>query len=132
MPRFGTKSRGRLNSCHPDLQKVFNKVIERVDCSIICGQRGEVAQNKAYKEGRSKVKYPKGRHNANPSNAVDVAPYPLDWDDLERFTLFAGYVLGIAESMGIDLIWGNDWNGDFNTKDTNFKDYPHFEIKNKK
>ena len=132
MPRFGTKSRGRLNSCHPDLQKVFNKVIERVDCSIICGQRGEVAQNKAYKEGRSKVKYPKGRHNANPSNAVDVAPYPLDWDDLERFTLFAGYVLGIAESMGIDLIWGNDWDGDFNTKDTNFKDYPHFEIKNKK
>ena len=41
-------------------------------------------------------------------------------------------MLGIAESMGIDLIWGNDWNGDFNTKDTNFKDYPHFEIKNKK
>ena len=132
MPRFGTKSKGRLSSCHPDLQKVFNKVIERVDCSIICGQRGEADQNKAYKEGRSKVKYPNGRHNANPSNAVDVAPYPVDWEDLERFTLFAGYVLGIAQSMEIELIWGNDWNGDFNTKDTNFKDYPHFEIKKKK
>ena len=132
MPRFGTKSKGRLSSCHPDLQKVFNKVIERVDCSIICGQRGEADQNNAYKEGRSKVKYPNGRHNANPSNAVDVAPYPVDWEDLERFTLFAGYVLGIAQSMGVELIWGNDWNGDFNTKDTNFKDYPHFEIKKKK
>ena len=129
MPRFGKSSNKRLQTCHSDLQKVFNKVIERVDCTIICGHRGESDQNKAFKENRSKVKYPDGRHNATPSNAVDVAPYPVDWEDLERFTLFAGYVLGIAESMGIRLIWGNDWNGDFNTKDTNFKDYPHFEIK---
>ena len=34
--------------------------------------------------------------------------------------------------MGIDLIWGNDWNKDWNTKDTGFHDYPHFELKVKK
>jgi peptidoglycan L-alanyl-D-glutamate endopeptidase CwlK len=61
-----------------------------------------------------------------------VAPYPLNWDNLERFTLFAGFVLGIAQSMGIRLIWGNDWNRDFNTGDTKFKDYPHFELSKKK
>tara|TARA_B100000508_G_C11315620_1_gene206849 strand:+ start:170 stop:571 length:402 start_codon:yes stop_codon:yes gene_type:complete len=132
MPRFGTRSKKRLSSCHPDLQKVFNKVIEKVDCSILCGHRGEEAQNEAYEKGNSKVKYPNGRHNAIPSNAVDVAPYPIEWDNLERFTLFAGYVLGIAESMKIDLIWGNDWDGDFDTKDTGFRDYPHFELKMKK
>ena len=132
MPRFGSRSRKNLDTCHPDLQKVFNEVIKHVDCSIICGQRGKEDQNKAFKDGRSKVKYPNGRHNANPSKAVDVAPYPIDWDNLERFTLFAGFVLGIAKSMKIDLIWGNDWNGDFNTKDTNFRDYPHFELKKKK
>ena len=132
MPRFGTRSKKRLSSCHPDLQKVFNKVVKKIDCSILCGHRGEDAQNKAFEEGRSKVKYPHGRHNATPSNAVDVAPYPIDWENLERFALFAGYVLGIAESMGIDLIWGNDWNKDFNTKDTGFRDYPHFELKGKK
>ena len=132
MAKFGTKSRGRLGSCHPDLQKVFNEVIKKVDCSILCGHRGEKDQNKAFEQGRSKVKYPNGRHNATPSNAVDVAPYPIDWDNLERFTLFAGYVLGIAESMQIDLIWGNDWNKDWNTKDTGFHDYPHFEIKKTK
>ena len=132
MPRFGSRSRKNLDTCHPDLQKVSNEVIKHVDCSIICGQRGKEDQNKAFKDGRSKVKYPNGRHNANPSKAVDVAPYPIDWDNLERFTLFAGFVLGIAKSMKIDLIWGNDWNGDFNTKDTNFRDYPHFELKKKK
>ena len=132
MPRFGSRSKKRLGSCHPDLQKVFNEVIKKEDCSILCGHRGEKAQNEAYKKGHSKVKYPKGRHNAIPSNAVDVAPYPIDWDNLERFTLFAGYVLGIAESMEIDLIWGNDWNKDWNTEDTGFRDYPHFELKIKK
>jgi len=129
MPRFGRTSRKNLKTCHPDLQKVFNKVIEKVDCSVLCGHRGEKEQNAAYKKGNSKVKYPNGRHNATPSNAVDVAPYPIDWDNLERFTLFAGYVLGIAESMEIELIWGNDWNKDFNTADTGFRDYPHFELK---
>ena len=129
MARFGRTSRRNLETCHPDLQKVFNKVIEKVDCSVLCGHRGEKEQNEAFKKGHSKVKFPKGRHNATPSNAVDVAPYPIDWENLERFTLFAGYVLGIAESMGIELIWGNDWDRDFDTSDTNFRDYPHFELK---
>ena len=132
MPRFGTKSRGRLSSCHPDLQKVFNQVIKEIDCSILCGQRGEKEQNKAFDEGRSKVRFPDGRHNANPSNAVDVAPYPIDWEDRERFNLFAGYVLGIADSMGIRLRWGGDWDRDWTVKDNKFDDLPHFEIKNKK
>ena len=132
MPRFGTKSRGRLSSCHPDLQKVFNQVIKEIDCSILCGQRGEKEQNKAFDEGRSKVRFPDGRHNANPSNAVDVAPYPLDWEDRERFHLFAGYVLGIADSMGIKLRWGGDWDRDWTVKDNKFDDLPHFEIRYKK
>ena len=129
MARFGKTSRSRLKTCHEDLQKVFNEVIKHVDCSILCGHRGEEAQNAAVASGHSRARYPKGRHNKKPSLAVDVAPYPVDWDDYERFTLFAGFVLGIAKSMGIGLIWGNDWNGDFNTKDTTLRDYPHFELK---
>jgi len=27
------------------------------------------------------------------------------------------------------LIWGNDWDGDWETKDTGLNDYPHFELK---
>ena len=129
MPRFGRRSKERLATCHEDLIKVFNEVIKHVDCSIICGHRGEEDQNKAVATGHSHAIYPKGRHNKVPSIAVDVAPYPIDWEDTERFTLFAGFVLGIAKSMNINLIWGNDWDGDFETKDTNFRDYPHFQLK---
>ena len=129
MPYFGKTSKKRLSTCVDRLQKVFNEVIKYVDCSVLCGHRGKDDQNKAYKEGKSKAEYPNGRHNRQPSLAVDVSPYPIDWKDLERQTLFAGFVLGIAKQMGIDLIWGNDWDGDFETKDTGLKDYPHFELK---
>ena len=129
MPYFGKTSKKRLSTCDDRLQKVFNEVIKHVDCSVLCGHRGKDDQNKAYKEGKSKAEYPNGRHNRQPSLAVDVSPYPIDWKDLERQTLFAGFVLGIAKQMGIDLIWGNDWDGDFETKDTGLKDYPHFELK---
>lgn len=123
-----------MSSCHPDLQKVFNEVIKEYDCSVICGHRGEEDQNKAYDQGRSKVKYPHGKHNADPSYAVDVYPYPINMKSLDRMIHFAGYVLGIAKSMGIDLIWGRDWYNDWYNKDNNsttFKDYPHFELKRK-
>jgi peptidoglycan L-alanyl-D-glutamate endopeptidase CwlK len=131
MPRFGKTSRQRLASCDKRLQKVFNEIIKHVDCSILCGHRGEEEQNEAYEKGKSNAKFPKGRHNSKPSKAVDVMRYPLDWKDLERQTLFAGFVLGVAKKMGINLIWGNDWDGDFETKDTGLKDYPHFEITDK-
>tara|TARA_Y100000310_G_scaffold255967_1_gene263641 strand:- start:209 stop:613 length:405 start_codon:yes stop_codon:yes gene_type:complete len=132
MPRFGSKSRKNLETCDERLQQVFNEVVKAYDCSVICGYRGEEDQNKAFKEGRSKVKYPKGRHNASPSKAVDVYPYPISMKNLDRMVHFGGYVLGIAKSMGIDLIWGRDWDSEWFLNDRNkttFKDFPHFEIK---
>ena len=129
MPRFGRKSKERLASCDPKLQKLFNEVIKHVDCSVLEGHRGKERQNKFYDEGKSKVRYPNGRHNANPSLAVDVTPYPVDWEDRERQTLFAGFVLGIARGLGIKIRWGGDWDMDFDVQDNKFDDFPHFEIK---
>ena len=129
MAKFGKTSKQRLSTCHKDLQKVFNEVIKHVDCSILEGHRSGERQDKLFEEGKTKVKYPNGRHNANPSRAVDVAPYPIDWDDRERFHLFAGFVIGIAKSMGITLRWGGDWNMNFEVDDNQFDDFPHFELK---
>jgi peptidoglycan L-alanyl-D-glutamate endopeptidase CwlK len=123
MPRFGKNSQKKLRTCDEKLQKVFNEVIKHVDCSVLEGHRSGERQNKLYDEGKTKVKYPNGRHNANPSNAVDVTPYPVDWDDRERQTLFAGFVLGIK------LRWGGDWDMDFEVQDNKFDDFPHFEIR---
>ena len=129
MPKFGKKSKEELSSCREELQKVFNEVIKTVDCSVLEGHRSKDRQNALYKEGKTKVTYPKGRHNSFPSLAVDVAPYPIDWGDRERFHLFAGFVLGIAKGMGITLRWGGDWNQNFEVDDNMFDDCPHFELK---
>ena len=129
MARFGRTSKERLGTCEKDLQLLFKEVVKDFDCTIVCGHRGEEDQNEAFRRGNSKVKYPNGRHNASPSRAVDVAPYPIDWTDRDRFHYFAGYVMGIASKMGINLIWGGDWDGDTDLKDNAFDDLVHFELK---
>ena len=131
MAKFGRKSRERLATADSKLQKVFNEVIKYVDCSVLEGHRSKERQNKLYEEGKTKVLYPKGRHNASPSRAVDVVPYPVDWNDRERFHLFAGFVLGVARGMGITLRWGGDWNMNFEVDDNKFDDFPHFELRDK-
>ena len=131
MTKFGAKSVERLNTCHPDLIAVFNEVIKHYDCTVTCGYRGEEDQNKAFDEGRSKARYPKGKHNKNPSVAVDVYPYPIDFKNYDRLSHFAGFVIGTAKTMDIDLRWGRDWHDEFFDKKndtTTFKDYPHFEL----
>ena len=130
MAKFGRKSRERLATADSKLQKVFNEVINYVDCSVLEGHRSKERQNKLYEEGKTKVLYPKGRHNASPSRAVDVVPYPVDWNDRERFHLFAGFVLGVARGMGITLRWGGDWNMNFEVDVNKFDDFPHFELTN--
>jgi peptidoglycan L-alanyl-D-glutamate endopeptidase CwlK len=129
MPRFSRKSKSRLETCDERLQKIFKKVVKGFDCTIIEGHRGKEKQNEAYRKGNSKLKYPNGKHNSIPSIAVDVIPYPIDWEDRERMSYFAGYVLGCAKSMGITLRWGGDWDMDTQVKDNKFDDLVHFELR---
>lgn len=120
MPQFSKASKEKLATCHCDLQKLFNEVIKVADCTIIEGHRGKEAQNKAYAEGKSQLKWPQGRHNKIPSEAVDVVPYPIDWNDIERFKKFALVVKSIAKTLGIKVTHGGDW--------PRFKDWPHWEL----
>ena len=128
MPAFGKASQEKLATCDPRLQKVFNEVIKHFDCTVIEGHRGEAAQNKAFAEGESKLKYPQSKHNKTPSLAADVLPYPIDWNDTNRMRYFAGFVVGIAATMGIKIRWGGDWNQNTELKDNSFNDLPHFEL----
>ena len=121
MPHFSEKSKQRLSTCHPWLQDICNEGIKIYDFSVLCGHRNETAQMIAFQEGRSKLEWPKSKHNKTPSLAVDLAPYPIDWKDLERFYHLAGIIKGLAFQMKIPITWGGDW--------LNFKDYPHYEIK---
>ena len=135
MPHFSKSSKRHLAQCHPDLITLFNVVIKTFDCKVICGRRGKTAQNNAFINGFSKVKYPNSKHNSDPSMAADVIPYPIDWEDLARMKFFAGYVLGVAQRLLVEglithqVISGLDWDADTELKDTTFKDHPHFQLK---
>ncbi len=129
MPSFSQNSQNELLTIDYRLQEVFNEVIKHFDCAVMQGYRTQAEQDEKFRQGLSKVQFPNSKHNASPSLAVDVAPYPIDWNDRERFTLFAGFVKGIAVSMGYHLRWGGDWDSDTQVKDNNFDDLPHFEIR---
>jgi hypothetical protein len=128
MPKYSQKSLSKLSQCHGDIQKVFDKVIEVFDNTVITGYRNKEEQEAHYRAGRSQLRYPNSKHNTKPCIAIDAAPYPIDWHDRERFCLFAGYVLGVADSMNIKLRWGGDWDRDTQVKDNSFDDLLHFEL----
>jgi len=128
MAEFSKQSLYRLKTCHKDLQKLFEKVIKHRDCVVLCGFRPELEQNEAFRTGVSKVKWPDSKHNSNPSRAIDVAPYPINWSDRDAFINFAGFVAGVASQMGIKIRCGIDFNQDLNFKNDSLFDGPHFEL----
>ena len=133
MPSYSARSRERLEMCHPDLQFLFNRVIECFDCSILAGHRGAAQQEMLFRTGKTKVRWPESKHNSEPSLAVDVAPYPVDWNlrdpqALKRWYYFGGLVMGLAQAFGIRLRWGGDWDRDSEFDDQTFNDLPHFEL----
>jgi peptidoglycan L-alanyl-D-glutamate endopeptidase CwlK len=121
MPYFSEKSEMRLAQCDPRLQSILRTVIQDYDFSVLCGYRSEIEQNAAYANGNSKLRFPKSKHNIKPSLAVDIAPYPIDWDNIERFHELAGRVLEVAHLLDIPIEWGGHW--------IRFQDLPHYEIK---
>ena len=129
MPSFSKRSLNKLSTCRQELQDIFREVIKIYDCSILEGHRGQELQDKYFRENKSKIKWPNGKHNSIPSEAVDVAPYPIDWEDIDRFFFLGGLVKGIASQMGYKIRWGRNWDGDNDFKDQTFNDYPHFEIR---
>ncbi len=135
MAKFSQKSSNRLNTCHPDIQKVMNEAIKHFDFTVLSGFRSPNEQLELYKQGRELKDgkwvrvgktvtnvdgvNTKSKHNYSPSQAIDIAPYPIDWDDIERFEQMAVVVMYCANKLGIKLTWGGDWR---------MKDYPHFEL----
>lgn len=126
--KFGNTSQQRLDTCHPLLQEILLEAIKYVDFSVLCGYRNEADQQAAVAKGASKVNFPDSKHNQMPSIAVDVAPYPIDWENTTRFAYLQGLIRGIAMGKGIKLRSGMDWDGDGDITDHKFMDYPHIEL----
>ena len=117
MPKFSQLSFSRLATCHPDLQVLFYDVIKYFDCTILQGYRTQEEQEQAFKEGHTRLHYPDGKHNRQPSLAVDVTPFPIDFGNTKLALWFGGYVMGIAQKLKDDgkmthaIRWGGSWDG---------------------
>jgi len=125
MPRFGKRSKERLKGVDTKLVNVLNELIKIMDVTIIEGLRSEERQEKLLKEGKTKTRFSKHIQG----KAVDLAPYPIDWEDRDRFHYMGGMIRGIAKQLNVNVRWGGDWDSDGETKDNSFDDLVHVEIK---
>ena len=134
MNQYSKTSQKRLESCHKDLQLVFNTVLETYDHAITYGHRTEEQQMEMFENKLSKLAWPLSKHNKIPSEAIDAAPWPIQWNNTKRFYHFAGYVLGVAERLQAEgkishaIRWGGDWDSDNDLDDQIFMDLVHFEL----
>ena len=145
--KFGTRSSQNLDTCHKDLQKIMKLAISRtqVDFGISEGYRSVERQKQLFDEGKSKIDgiNQKGKHNYNPSLAVDIYAYHPDLETrrklaYDRMTL--AYIGGIVDACAAELLekgetshtirWGANWDSDgVIDYDQSFDDFPHFELK---
>lgn len=132
---LGTRSKNNLKGVHPDLVKVVERAITLTtqDFTVIEGVRTTQRQQELYAQGRTKpgskvtnadgVKN-KSNHQAKADgygHAVDIVPYPVDWNTTSKFVAIADAMKQAAKDLGVKLEWGGDW--------TKLVDLPHFEVK---
>lgn len=125
MYRFGKRSKERLKGVDVRLINVLNELIKIMDVTIIEGLRTKERQEELLKKGATKVKYSKHMEG----KAVDLAPYPIDWEDTDRFYYMGGMIRGIAKQLNINVRFGGDWDSDGNIRDQTFMDLVHIEVK---
>jgi peptidoglycan L-alanyl-D-glutamate endopeptidase CwlK len=121
---WGKRSVELLATCDKRLQELAYMMLDRsdFDLTITCGYRTEDEQNEAYKNGKSRAKFGQSKHNTFPSKAIDICPYPINWDTKDiRWQEMALNAMWCAGKLGIEIVWGGSFKS--------IKDLPHFELK---
>ena len=135
--KLGIKSLSKLNGVHPDLVKVVKRAIElsSQDFSVLYGVRTAEEQNSIYQQGRTKpgkiVTYKDGyskksNHQVRGDGlgyAVDLIPYPVDWNDWGKFESIDSAIQEAANELGIVVQWGGNWK---------MRDGAHWELVGRK
>lgn len=131
---LSSKSQSKLLGVHPALVGVINKAIgySKQDFSVLYGVRSAGQQNELYQRGRTTrgpiVTYKDGykkKSNHQPKEdgygyAVDLMPYPVDWEDWSKFEAINDAVQKAASELGVIVEWGGEWK---------MRDGAHWEYK---
>lgn len=134
MFRFGKASEDRLLSVRPELAAVCRRALgyNVLDITVVQGKRSKEEQDKAFRIGASKLKYPESKHNTEPlSSAVDVAAFvngKVSWNH-QHCLVLAGLMLAAASELNVKVRWGGNWDRDGEPcTDQTFDDLVHFEL----
>ena len=121
---------GHLEGVHPLLVDWCLELVTIIDNSVVDGVRDLTTQREYVALGVSKTMNSLHLVQSDGySHAVDLAPYPVDWQDHRRFYILAGVGLGLAAKMNIPITWGGRWNPDDDQfKLPSFNDMGHFQI----
>lgn len=126
--KFGARSTRNLVTVKPELQRVCRRALDWgiMDFSVIQGLRTQAQQDRLYAQGRTEpgpiVTWTRNSPHLT-GDAVDVAPYPINWDNTKEFYKLAGVMKAAAIVEGVDLVWGGSW--------VKYKDLPHYELRNR-
>lgn len=122
------RSIANLEQCDERLRRLFYRVAAIMPIEVICGHRSKIDQDVAFRNRRSKLQWPRSKHNRQPSLAADVCPLPIDWKNLEAFKRLARVVKFAAAELGIKVRHGADWDGDGQHGEPGEFDWPHWEL----
>ena len=127
--KFSERSLGNLLRVHPDLQRVISTALAmgEMDFTVTDGPRTKEEQASLYAQGRTKpgkiVTWTlDSKHLIQPDGygyAVDVAPYPIDYEDRSRFIKLVGIIKRAAIHEGVLIECGADWQK---------PDLPHIQL----
>lgn len=136
---LGARSLARLEGVHPDMIKVITRAaaLSSQDFTVLEGVRTPARQKELYAQGRTKPG-PKvtwvmtSNHFVNPKtgygHAVDLCPFPIDWNTPTKFEAIAKVMFAAAHELGIPIRWGADWDRDGKPRERGESDSPHFEL----
>ena len=136
--KFGAASEARLKGVHPTLVKVIRRALAYgiLDFTVAQGVRTKEEQAELYARGRTKpgpvVTWTLDSNHLPQADgyghAVDLVPFPIDWNDNSRFFILNGIMRAAAAELGVKLRTGCDWDSDGQTKDERKPDLPHYEL----
>ena len=133
MSRFAWGSRSLVirEELMPELQEFVDVVLDTspFDLSLTDGHRGQIQQDTAFASGASEVQWPNSKHNRNPSEAVHIDPYPIDYENWLLYYCLAGVIWTVSIGFpDLQLRWGGDWNTDRQLNAERFRDLAHWEV----
>lgn len=133
MFKLGKRSEERLVGVNPSLVAVVRRAIElsAVDFTVLEGKRTLARQQELFDQGRKtpgKIVTWTMKSKHLDGNAVDLVPFPVDWEDTQKFDAIAKAMFAAAAELGVKLRWGADWDSDGKPREKGEYDSPHFEV----